>query len=174
MGILKKLLSIVTKNDFQKEPNTKTGGFSVSRDDAYEGFSGQKTCEKPVVRNPHKEPVIPDPNAIPSKVSNVGSTAYFIDLIRKNLPDVEIRQNIGVEQFGVAVERAHVKADIVLFDLGSPTLAILVVHSCDACAWRYIHTLNAFEEAGIPAIRFITELDNKPGYVIGRIKAVMK
>ena len=56
---------------------------------------------------------------------------------------------------------------------GAPKLAIFLVSKDKYKPRALIESMNACENAGIPAIRFMQEFDNKPGYVVGRIRTVL-
>ena len=73
---------------------------------------------------------------------------------------------------GSAPEK-NVPITLLLSNGTSPAMAIFLVPRDKYKPRALIESMNACENAGIPAIRFINEFENEPGYVIGRIKTVL-
>ena len=111
--------------------------------------------------------------AVGSEIEDCGSAAYFGDLIAKNLPDITVEKDVPVESLGqeVPVKRANI--DLMLSKDGKQVLAVFLVPKNQYRIAKYINSMNACEDAGIPAIRFMKEFSNEPSYVIGRIKALI-
>ena len=124
----------------------------------------------------HKEPVQYDHNAIGSTLPHVDATTtlmYFTDLIQKNLPEFTVKQFASVESVLGSAPEKNVPITLLLSNGTSPALAIFLVPRDKYKPRALIESMNACENAGIPAIRFINEFENEPGYVIGRIKTVL-
>lgn len=124
----------------------------------------------------HKERVIPADDAVGSDIVNDGSTTtlmYFTDLIQKNLPEYTVTQSASIESVLGSAPEKNTDISLLLTKEGTPVLAIFLVPKNHYKPRKLIESMNALENAGIPAIRFINEFENKPAYVIGRIKTVI-
>lgn len=121
----------------------------------------------------HKEPFTPEAGAVGSSIANRGSAEYFEDVITKNVPGASIQKNVALSAISSENPKKQVKID-VLVNAGGKKLAILLVGKSRTRTHDILNTLNACEAAGVPAIRFIKEFRNEPGYVSARVKAVMK
>ena len=142
--------------------------------DPYTGIAYNRTPLKLVKE--HKEPVEYDDNAIGSSLPHVDATTtlmYFTDLIQKNLPEFTVTQFASIESILGSAPEKNVPVTLLLSKGTSPALAIFLVPRDKYKPRALIESMNACENAGIPAIRFINEFENAPGYVIGRIKTVL-
>lgn len=122
----------------------------------------------------HTEPVTRVFEAVGSAVEDKGSTEYFTEVISKNFPGVSIARNVSLSDIGAAQTKKAVNADIVLEKAGRKVMAIVLVNKNSYRTAGVVDTLNGFESRGIPAVRFIKEFRNEPGYIVGRINAVSR
>ena len=121
----------------------------------------------------HKEPVQLAYDAVGSVFTDTGSIMYFTDLVQKNLPEYAVFQYPSIESVLGSAPEKNVNISMLLSRAGVPKLAIFLVSKDKYKPRALIESMNACENAGIPAIRFMQEFDNKPGYVIGRIRTVL-
>lgn len=121
----------------------------------------------------HCEPIIPFEGAVKSSVSRKKTCEYIEDLISLNLPGVTVKRgaNISSDKYP---GKKFVPVDLVLMKDSKPVLAVIVCNKNQYRLYGVINTMNACEEKGLPAIRFFKEFENKPSYVIGRIKTVAR
>lgn len=122
----------------------------------------------------HNEAFTEAINAIGSVIEDRGSAAYFKDVIEKNLPGTEVRENVALSDIGVSEPKRNERVSAVVFRNGVPALALYIVHKNNYRREAYVLGMNACEKAGIPALRFMKEFSNEPGYIVGRVNAVMK
>lgn len=130
----------------------------------------------------HNEPFSTAINVVPSSVAESGEAAfgkgkleaYFLDLVAKNLPELTAQTDVVPESLSLYVEGKKQNVPIVLFRNGLPVIALFLVPSQGYKRAAVVNTMNACEDKGIPAIRFMDSFSNQPNYVIARIKAVMK
>lgn len=97
-------------------------------------------------------------------------TEYFVDLITKNIPDVEVKTNLSPESMMLYIDGKQQNVPIALYKNGSPVIALFLVPSQAYKTVAVVNTMKACEEKGIPAIRFMDSFRNDPSYVIHRIK----
>lgn len=121
----------------------------------------------------HKEPFNKDLTAKGCGITDRGSAEYFAELINVNLPDVQLEKNVSPAEYAAELPDRNVNADLLLFRDGKPALAIFLVGKNSYKRVAVINSMNAFENAGIPALRFMKEFSNEADYTIGRIRAVM-
>ena len=121
----------------------------------------------------HKEPVQFAYDAVGSVFSDTSSIMYFTDLIQKNMPEYAVFQYPSIASVLGSAPEKNVNISMLLSRDGAPKLAIFLVSKDKYKPRALIESMNACENAGIPAIRFMQEFDNKPGYVIGRIRTVL-
>ena len=126
----------------------------------------------PVLNVRHNEPFAPVA-AQASSVADRGSVAYFADVIGKNIPGVTLETDVPLTALGLSAEKG-VPVSVAVYKAGTPALAILVTPKNGYRRYGVINTMNALEARGIPAIRFMKEFANEPGYVVGRVLAVMR
>ena len=139
-----------------------------------ESFGGQKTHKIVNLVKTHKESFTPETNAVGSLVSDRGSAAYFADVITKNVPGASVRTDVALSEISSEKPEKQVKIDALVSIDGTPKLAILLPSKEKYRNHAYLYTMNACENAGIPAIRFMKEFNNEPGYVSARVKAVIR
>ena len=121
----------------------------------------------------HKEPVQLAYDAVGSSVGDTGSIMYFTDLVQKNLPEYAVLQYPSIASVLGSAPEKNVNISMLLSKEGAPKLAIFLVSKDKYKPRALIESMNACENAGIPAIRFLQEFENKPAYVIGRIRTVI-
>ncbi len=122
----------------------------------------------------HNESFTPVANAIGSSNYDHGSAAYFEDIIRANLPEMDISRDVPLSSVSGDSPAKQMPITLLLRRGGAPVLAILLVDKDRYRVYSVLNTLNSCEGAGIPAIRFMKEFRNDPGYVVGRIRAVAR
>lgn len=127
----------------------------------------------PQLKVKRNDAVVPFEAAVGSDIEDHGSKAYFADLIAKNLPEVTVAQDVPFETLGAEAPAKKADIDLMLSKDGKPAVAVFLVYKNQYRLVKYINTMNACEDAGIPAIRFMKEFSNEPAYVIGRIKALL-
>lgn len=121
----------------------------------------------------HDEKVIPDVAAMGSSLDR--STAdYFDEVIRNNMPGYTTSKRVPASSVISNVPSKNVPIDVVLYSNGKPVLAIFVVGKNRYRNLALVQTMNACEASSIPAIRFFKEFENRPDYVMGRVKAVKR
>ena len=113
-------------------------------------------------------------NAVGSDITDRGSVAYFKDIIEKNIPGTEVRENVSLSEIGASEPKRNERISAVVYKYGAPALALYIVSKNYYRREAYVLGMNACEKAGIPAIRFMKEFTNEPGYIVGRVNAVMK
>ena len=121
----------------------------------------------------HKEPVQLAYDAVGSYVTDTGSIMYFTDLVQKNLPEYAVLQYPTIASVLGSAPEKNVNITMLLSKDGVPKLAIFLVSRDKYKPRALIESMNACENAGIPAIRFIQEFENRPEYVVGRIRTVL-
>lgn len=114
------------------------------------------------------EAVMPD--SIPR---DRGSNEYFVSIIRANMPDVGIREWVSPREFVPGIDPYHETISLLLYRLGQPVLAILLVPKEQYDNRPIRTTMAACEAACIPPMRFMQEFENRPEYVVGRIRAAI-
>ena len=111
---------------------------------------------------------------IPASIPrNRGTNEYFMSLIAANLPDVGVREWVSPTEFVPGVDPYHVNISLLLYRAGRPVLAILLVPKEQYKNRPIVTTMAACEAAGIPVMRFMEEFENRPEYVVGRIRAAI-
>ncbi len=119
------------------------------------------------------EKVVPLAGALGSDVEDRGSAAYFADVLSRNFPGLEIAVNQPLSAVTDRVPAWAADIDILACRNGAPAVAILLVRKNGYKKAAVINAMNACEEAGVPALRFMKEFSNEPSYVAGRVKAVL-
>ena len=191
MGLLDKLLSKEVKEklgDLTKKINEAIDDIKENMDKKEEKAeevvsSTENTVEEVAEEFPEpvyaqlkvkrKEVFAPFEAALGSDIEDHGSLAYFTDVIAKNLPDVTVSSIVPLETLGGEIPAKKADIDLLLSKDGKQALAILLVPKNKYRLTKYINTMNACEDAGVPAIRFMKEFSNEPAYMIGRIKALI-
>jgi hypothetical protein len=156
----------------KKESSSSQSAYSPAQVAANNDEEYSVTSNAPHLIKKHKELIIPYTAAVGSDVSKNDAAAYIADLIIKNLPGVEIKKNVNISAANAEPGKKYVPVDLVLIKDSKPVLAVIVCGKNKYRLYGVINTMNACEEKGLPAIRFFKEFENKPEYVIGRIKAV--
>jgi len=110
-------------------------------------------------------------DAVPSDIQDRGSTAYFRDLIEKNLPEVSLREEVPLAEITPEVPVKNRNVSLLLTSDSGKKLAVLLVSKNQYRRAAVVNTMNICEDRGIPAIRFMQEFENAPAYVVGRIAA---
>lgn len=137
-----------------------------------ESYSQPSYSEAPRLIKKHTESFAHYSGAVGSDVSKKNAVEYIEDLILKNLPGVELKKNVNISAASAEPGKKYVPVDMVLIKDSKPVLALIICGKNQYRLYGVINTMNACEEKGLPAIRFFKEFENKPEYVIGRIKAV--
>ncbi len=119
------------------------------------------------------EKVVPLAGALGSDVEDRGSAAYFADLLSRNFPGLEIAVGQPLSAVTDRVPEWAADIDVLACRNGAPAVAILLVPKNRYRKAAVINAMNACEEAGVPALRFMKEFSNEPSYVAGRVKAVL-
>lgn len=122
----------------------------------------------------HNETFTKDMNAIPSSVADRGSAEYFADVIEKNVPGARVETNVPLSMFTSENPAKQVNIDVLVRINNIPKLAIILVKKNSYRNAGIVNTMNACEKVNLPAIRFMKEFSNEPGYVSARVKAVTK
>ena len=122
----------------------------------------------------HNEAFSAAVNAIGSAIEDRGSVAYFKEVIEKNIPGSEVRESVSLSEIGAAEPKRNERVSAVVYKNGAPALALYIVSKNSYRREAYVLGMNACEKAGIPALRFMKEFSNEPGYIVGRVDAVMK
>ena len=156
-----------------KEAEEAIASAQKEAEKAAEEFMETTAYQRPALLVKHQEDFSVDDSAKDSDVKDRSSAAYFEDVITKNIEGVTVKTDVDPAEFAPAVPEKHEKA-LIVYKAETPVLAILLVSKDKYRNLPVINSMNALEAAGIPAIRFMKEFSNIPGYVIGRIKAVMK
>lgn len=102
-----------------------------------------------------------------------GSNEYFLSIIGANIPNIGVREWVSPREFVPDVDSYHMNISILLYRGGYPVLAILLVPKEQYNNRPVRATMAACEAAGIPVMRFMQEFENRPEYVIGRIRATI-
>lgn len=178
-GAVKEGLGIKNDSDLEKAANQYAEGIQQSAEayaagvqNAAEEFAQYNRTPLKLVKE-HKEPVRFAYDAVGNAVPDTGSIMYFTDLVQKNLPEYAVLQYPSVASVLGSAPEKNVNISMLLSRDGAPKLAIFLVSKDKYKPRALIESMNACENAGIPAIRFMQEFDNKPGYVIGRIRTVL-
>lgn len=152
----------------QAETSSFSGGSSSA------SFDEAKTNKVVKLVKNHNESFTPEANAQGSAISNHGSADYFADVITKNVPGATVRTNVPLSEISSENPTKQVKIDALVSINGTPKLAILLPSKTQYRNHAYLNTMNACENSGISAIRFMQEFNNEPGYVSARVKAVIR
>ena len=187
MGLLDKLVKKVVSGAVDSLLNQATNNSSatpVAKPEESPAFSATASAgSSPLkLKKEHNESFSTAISVLPSDIAPTGEAAfkkgkiteYFTDLLSKNLPDTDIRTDISPASLGLYIEGKQQNVPIVIYRAAEPVLALFLVPSQGYRRAAVINTMNACEDAGIPAIRFMDTFSNKPEYVIARVKAVMK
>lgn len=129
--------------------------------------------EAPRLIRLRNEKVIPLAGALGSDEEDRGSSAYFADVLSRNLPGTEILTDQPLSAVTEQLPPRHVPIDVLVRRNGIPAVAVVLVRKNGYKKEAVIRTMNACEEAGVPALRFMKEFSNEPGYVAGRVKALL-
>ncbi len=156
----------------KKKEASSQSAYSPAQVAADNGEEYSSSSNAPRLVKKHKEPIIPFTGTVGSDVSKNNSVEYIEDLINKNLPGIEIKKNVNISAANAEPGKKYVPVDLVLIKDSKPVLALIICSKNKYRLYGVINTMNACEEKGLPAIRFFKEFENKPEYVIGRIKAV--
>ena len=84
------------------------------------------------------------------------------------------RNTVSLSEIGAAEPKRNERVSAVVYKNGAPALALYIVSKNSYRREAYVLGMNACEKAGIPALRFMKEFSNEPGYIVGRVDAVMK
>lgn len=122
----------------------------------------------------HNESFTKDMNAVPSSVADRGSAEYFADVIEKNVPGARVETNVPLSMFTSENPAKQVNIDVLVRINNIPKLAIILVRKNSYRTTAVVNTMNACEKVSLPAIRFMKEFSNEPGYVSARVKAVTR
>ena len=178
-GAVKEGLGIKNDSDLEKTANQyaesvqhSAESYAAEVKNAAEEFTQYNRTPLKLVKE-HKEPVQFAYDAVGSAVPDTGSIMYFTDLVQKNLPEYAVLQYPSVASVLGSAPEKNVDITMLLSRDGAPKLAIFLVSKDKYKPRALIESMNACENAGIPAIRFMQEFDNKPGYVVGRIRTVL-
>ena len=101
-----------------------------------------------------------------------GRDDYFADLIRANFPELAMRTWVPITEFNPASD-VMASANIVLFRGPEAVLTILLVPKDKYKNWATTRLMEASQRSGIPVMRFMREFENRPEYVIGRLRSVL-
>ncbi|MBP5224095.1 MAG: hypothetical protein J6Z38_00715 [Lachnospiraceae bacterium] len=113
-------------------------------------------------------------DAVGSEIENRGSAAYFKEVIEKNLSGTEVKCGVSLEEIGVSEPKRNEPPTAVVYKDGAPAAVLYIVKKNSYRRECYTFAMAACKAAGIPALRFMEEFRNDPGYVAGRVDAVLK
>ena len=103
-----------------------------------------------------------------------GRDDYFVELIHANMPQLGIYQWVPIQQIDPATDLYAASLNILLVrGDGWPVLAILLVEKEKHNTPTIRSMMASCARAGIPVMRFMREFENRPEYVIGRIRATI-
>ncbi len=134
----------------------------------------EDSVEKAATVSAAKEQVECLADAVGSEIENRGTFAYFKDVIEKNIPGTEVKSDVKLEEIGVYEPKRNEAPTAVVFRNGTPAAALYIVRKNSYRRESYSLAMAACKAAGIPALRFMKEFRNEPGYVAGRVGAAMK
>lgn len=137
-----------------------------------QSYAGNRNVVK--LNKQHRESFVPEAGAIGSMIGDRGSAEYFADVIQNNVPGAQVRTNVPLCEVTMENPAKQVIIDDLVFINGIPKLAILIPEKTKYRNYPYLNTMNACENVGIAAIRFMKEFRNDPGYVSARVKAVIR
>ena len=113
-------------------------------------------------------------DAVGSEIENRGTFAYFKEVIEKNIPGTEVKCGVKLEDIGVSEPKRNEAPTAVVYKDGVPAAALYIVKKNYYRRECYSLAMAACLAAGIPALRFMEEFRNEPGYVAGRVDAAIK
>ena len=119
------------------------------------------------------ETVIPLAGALGSDEEDRGSAEDFADVLSRNFPGLEVLTNQPLSAVTDRLPERAAAIDVLVRRNGAPAVAIVLVRKNGYKKAAVINTMNACEEAGVPALRFMKEFSNEPAYVAGRVKALL-
>lgn len=121
----------------------------------------------------HDEPFVPETLVVESGLEHC-TPEYFIDVIEKNVAGVQAVKNVPLASITADVPEDSLPVSVLVSRGGQPVLAIMIIEKNRYKRKACVNTMNACEDAGVPAIRFMSEFENRAGYVVARVRAVMK
>ena len=102
-----------------------------------------------------------------------GRDDYFVELIHANLPELTVCQWVPINQIDPSSELHAASVNILLLRGMVPVLAILLVERNKYKTQAIVGMMDSCTRMNIPVMRFMREFENRPEYVIGRIKSVL-
>lgn len=111
-------------------------------------------------------------SVVKSEIPFTGTSAYFADLVSKNIGGVEIKEGVNLSEIATAPEK-NIPIDVLISQGGAPKVAVLLVPKNSYKTMAVCNTMKACEEKGIKPLRFFREFANNADYVVGRIKAAL-
>ena len=155
----------------EEKKESNSGAYSPAQVAAANGEDYAQSNAPRLIRK-HNESVILFPGAVGSDVSKKDAVGYIEDLVTKNFPLVTVKKSVDITGGSADPDKKFVPVSLLLEKDSKPVLALIICSKNQYRLYGVINTMNACEEQGIPAIRFFKEFENKPEYVVGRIKTV--
>ena len=97
-------------------------------------------------------------------------TAYFADVIARNFPDLEVRQNYPAREMDPLCHPKCAPVTFMFFKNGAPVLAVALVRTNNYRGMNVKATQQICFDRGIRYIRFYHEFKNEETYVVNRIR----
>lgn len=137
----------------------------------------EKTVSVETRRSPAKKHDWFDPNALaaPNLTHYAGDAmSYFRELFYREFPEYEIRENVHASEFVQDVYEKAMPVNFLFCRDGRGVLAILLLRGSQCGRKFEVETEKALQAAGVPCLRYLTDMPNYDFYVINRTREALE
>ena len=135
--------------------------------------NGYPVWQTPVLKKDRKGKIVTVTDFVPSDITDRSDPSYIVDLVEKNLPGAAAKKEVPLSEITSDVPEKNMPISVMVSVGGVNKVAVMVVEKNKYRNAAVVNTMNACEDKGIAAIRVFKEFENKPEFVLGRIKAFL-